>query len=311
MLLFALSGCDPTGDDVDGGRLDAGIADVGPIDGGPRCPDVDLSSMVGVPVLASTTDDAERVVALTCGSGEASRGRFYVWTAPRTGDFVFTTAGADFDSVLAVMDGATCSSAELACGDNLDIDLTSRVALRVTAERRYVIAISGFDAAAAGYFALNIIEAPAMERDCADTIDEDLDGNVDCADPDCAEETRCIEICDDDVDNDGNGDVDCDDIDCEREAACLEICDDDVDNDGNGDIDCFDFDCVDAPACPEDCDNDADDDRDGATDCQDARCFTDSGCVEIDCGNEIDDDGDGATDCGDLDCELDLTCGGD
>ncbi len=307
--LLVLAGCETT-EEVDGGRPDGGSMDVGPIDGGPRCPDVDLGTMEGAPVLASMTDDAERFVALSCGSGTASRGRFYVWTAPRTGDFVFTTAGADFDSVLAVLDGEECSAPELACGDNLDTDLSSRVALRVTADRRYVLAVSGFDESAAGYFALTIAEAPATETDCGDGTDEDLDGNTDCGDPDCDEVTRCVEICDDDVDNDGNGAIDCDDLDCEEATVCLEICDDEVDNDGNGAIDCADFDCVESAACPEDCDNDTDDDGDGATDCEDARCFTDPSCVEIDCANEIDDDGDGATDCGDLDCELDERCAG-
>ena len=42
----------------------------------------------------------------------------------------------------------------------------------------------------------------------------------------------CPEDCADGVDNDGNGDVDCDDPACAE--ACAEVCDDGIDNDEDG-----------------------------------------------------------------------------
>jgi YVTN family beta-propeller protein len=65
--------------------------------------------------------------------------------------------------------------------------------------------------------------------------------------------TPTPEICDDGVDNDGDGDVDCADSDCAGDPACPEpeICDDGVDNDGDGDVDCDDSDCDGDPACEE------------------------------------------------------------
>ncbi len=51
------------------------------------------------------------------------------------------------------------------------------------------------------------------------------------------------EICDNGIDDDGNGDTDCADAACVDDAACQEICDDGIDNDLDGDIDCEDSDC--------------------------------------------------------------------
>lgn len=53
-------------------------------------------------------------------------------------------------------------------------------------------------------------------RTCYDGIDNDCDGTVDSADPDCAQE-----ICDNGWDDDGDGKIDCSDRkDCNKHAAC-------------------------------------------------------------------------------------------
>lgn len=56
------------------------------------------------------------------------------------------------------------------------------------------------------------------ESDCADGIDDDADGLVDCEDGDCF--AVCIEDCSDDADNDADGLVDCADDDCMAEPQC-------------------------------------------------------------------------------------------
>jgi len=61
-----------------------------------------------------------------------------------------------------------------------------------------------------------------------------------------------IEICDDNIDNDWDGDTDCSDSDCNEDSLCVtspEICDDNIDNDNDGDIDCTDPDCHQDPVC--------------------------------------------------------------
>jgi len=95
---------------------------------------------------------------------------------------------------------------------------------------------------------------------CNDGIDNDGDGQVDCADSDCANDSFCqwwnnpTEICDDGIDNDSDGQVDCADSDCATDSVCqwgnpVEICNDGIDNDGDFYFDCFDMDCDSDPLC--------------------------------------------------------------
>src|SRR3989344_3218550 len=94
----------------------------------------------------------------------------------------------------------------------------------------------------------------AGESDCMNSIDDDGDGDEDCADSDCdgfiscdggGPETQCT----DDIDNDDDGYTDCNDPNCDNDPSCYggfgdsEVCDDSVDNDGDGDTDCNDSDC--------------------------------------------------------------------
>ena len=161
---------------------------------------------------------------------------------------------------------------------------------------------------------------------CDDLQDNDDDGLIDCADPNCElfgacepTETRC----DDGFDNDGDGDTDCDDADCD--AVCSptyeQLCNDGIDNDGDGDTDCADLDCSGSLWCesPEvSCDDGFDNDGDGQIDCADADCDGEGACeaTETSCGDGIDNDSDDATDCADSDCvgqglceATELSCG--
>ena len=55
------------------------------------------------------------------------------------------------------------------------------------------------------------------EADCGNMVDDDNDGDTDCADSDCTGNMSCPEtetICDDNVDNDFDGETDCADSDC-------------------------------------------------------------------------------------------------
>ena len=58
---------------------------------------------------------------------------------------------------------------------------------------------------------------------CSGGVDEDFDGLVDCADPDCTGETGCPtgEICGNGIDDDGDGYTDCDDAECGTLGICL------------------------------------------------------------------------------------------
>ena len=94
----------------------------------------------------------------------------------------------------------------------------------------------------------------------------------------------CLEDCDDRKDNDLNGQIDCADPNCAQDPACaapLERCDNGRDDDRDGIIDCADPDCLQDPACavPERCDNGQDDDRDGGVDCLDLDCAQEPKCA--------------------------------
>jgi hypothetical protein len=150
-------------------------------------------------------------------------------------------------------------------------------------------------------------QLPDAPEVCGDGIDNDNNGDLDCADLACSEDASCVEVCNDDQDNDDDGDTDCDDFDCFGDDACVEVCNDQVDNDDDDDVDCADFDCEFDPACAEVCNDQQDNDGDGRTDCEDAACGEAPGCVEV-CGDQIDNNGDGDVDCSDSDCIFDEAC---
>lgn len=124
-----------------------------------------------------------------------------------------------------------------------------------------------------------------IEVCCDNGIDDDGDGNSDCADGDCQ------------VDNDGDGHYvapcgnDWDDDDPDVYPGAPEICDDDKDNDQDGNIDCRDSDCL------------GDSDGDGyrikpcGDDCNDSDADVNPGLAEV-CDDGKDNDCDGSTDCG-------------
>jgi hypothetical protein len=117
---------------------------------------------------------------------------------------------------------------------------------------------------------------------CSDGVDNDDDGWIDDADPDCdggeaLEAGFGTTACNDGLDNDGDSLTDADDPDCTdaRNLSERPECDDGVDNDGDGWIDDAD----------PDCENGAETGRSGAP-----------------CNNGLDDDGDGRVDKLDPDC---------
>jgi len=149
------------------------------------------------------------------------------------------------------------------------------------------------------------------EYECGDGADEDEDGTVDCADPDCAMRPPCVEgSCRNGVDEDGNGLIDCADPVCEGQPACREAsCTNGTDDDGDGAADCADSDCAGLAPCPEgDCADRVDGDGDGDTDCADSDCADSNACHERRCADRVDDDGDGRTDCADDECVTSVAC---
>ena len=216
------------------------------------CAEDDLGSELGTIATGALTDFPYAYTA-SCGDaagGEPAGGRnapdaFFTWSAPFSGTFTFDTLGSDYDTLLTILDG-DCGGDEIACNDDAfsgDIRTRSSITLDLAEGASITIVVGGWGSST-GDFVLN---ATAVELVCADGIDNDLDGDTDCADEDCVGSEACLEICDDDVDNDLDGDTDCLDSDCD--AVCVEICDDGIDNDDDLDVDCADDECASFPAC--------------------------------------------------------------
>lgn len=197
----------------------------------------------------------------------------------------------------------------------------------------YYIVIDGWQGASSN-FTMTVTCTPSDEQDCGDGVDEDQDGDLDCADVDClgsplCPETQCANLIDDDAD----GNADCGDPDCFLAANCLPeaACDDGADNDIDGAIDCADSDCFGQASCASnDCCTVS-----GAPGCNDATsvscvCAFDNFCCTVSwdaicvsefvsqcggtcsqpevCTDFTDNDLDGFVDCADSDCALDPFC---
>lgn len=170
---------------------------------------------------------------------------------------------------------------------------------------------------------------------CADGVDNDYDGLVDCADTDClvlshlcgeivpeipqdrpesgADADEALQNCSDDVDNDNDGQFDCGDQDCRDipETCCIrentnETCSDGIDNDSNGFADCEDFGCrngIFVDVCNESSDATCDDGKDNDGD-YGVDVVGDPGCGQLPnsiredpaCNDGLDNDGDGKVD---------------
>ncbi len=167
-----------------------------------------------------------------------------------------------------------------------------------------------------------------QERNCHDDLDNDDDGEIDCADQDCYESPDCTTVnnvnnvvnpedCFNGQDDNGNGLIDCEDEYCWNEPGCeaqTEFCGNGIDDDRDGDLDCEDEDCRSDPYCAPDelCRNGVDDNENGLVDCEDSACWGVDGCNypdgETDCGDLGDNDDDGYVDCADDDCRENLIC---
>lgn len=156
------------------------------------------------------------------------------------------------------------------------------------------------------YLTLNIANEGTLTPSatvCSDGIDNDLNGQVDCADSSCSANAACTvekpsnSNCFDNIDNDGNGVKDCGENACQvaYPVQCAEntgngtICANGVDDDGDGLGDCADPGCVGYPGCPAGesscvdgggtplgsavcCHDGGDNDANGQSDCSDASC---------------------------------------
>ena len=307
-------GCDPTTELA----CEDGVDDDN--DGAVDCADTDCALACATDACAAvqpvpesgeatgTTAEAPATLEGSCGfDGDAPEA---VYSLRRDVDtrFCARTGGSAFDTRLYVLDACAPDATELVCADD-GIGRQSEVEFVAPGGVDVFIVVDGFDGAR-GAYVLTVIEGPCVvpPEQCTGGADEDGDGAIDCADPDCVLDAACVdpEICFDTIDNDGDGAIDCADTDCATAPNCLgfEDCTNGRDDDGDRLTDCADPDCLLSPLCgpPEVCDNGIDDDRDTDTDCADSDCATFPACIAEVCDNGVDDNANGSTDCADVAC---------
>lgn len=171
-----------------------------------------------------STDLAVDNVAVSCaaGAGPDLVGGFRL-THDSNVAFSFTQQGYHVVA-LATESGATswCDDAEIACLDPGGVDLGLERHFMLPAAR-YFLLVEAVSEAATGLGTMELqIYDPSVEL-CDDSLDNDGDGQTDCADDDCTADPACVPEtrCHDGLDDDGDGWTDCADLDCMGTNACF------------------------------------------------------------------------------------------
>ena len=129
---------------------------------------------------------------------------------------------SSLDAVIRVL--GTCTDVTPTCLLSSDSPETNLV-FTAPADGTYYVVLENYSSTSTyGYnFTINLI--PDSELNCTDGLDDDLDGDIDCADADCASASTCGPentdvFCADSIDNDADGLTDCADTDCYGHPGC-------------------------------------------------------------------------------------------
>ncbi|MBX2802463.1 MAG: hypothetical protein KTR31_32585 [Myxococcales bacterium] len=165
-------------------------------------------------VVTGTTVGAEDDDAGTCG-GDGEADLIFDFTAPAAGDYGFlvTNGATGFDAVLYTRD--VCGGTEGECVDEPGA-AGEAIVVTMAQDEEILVILDGGE----GIYELGAYAVSPTEADCADGFDEDFDGDLDCADADCAGDLACEEVCDNGIDDNNDKLVDCDDPQCVDEPIC-------------------------------------------------------------------------------------------
>ncbi len=163
--------------------------------------------------------------------GQVSKDIWLSYTPAQDGTATFTTCNiASWDTDLVIYTGGCGALNQVACnGDAAGCsNYTSIISnLAVTGGTEYLVRIGSW-ATTGGSGEIEIIFTPGGGTPvevCNNGVDDDGDGAIDCADPDCVADPACvgspIENCSNGVDDDGDGAIDCADPDCAGDPACI------------------------------------------------------------------------------------------
>jgi hypothetical protein len=265
--------------------------------------DCTTAARIGVPGTASgSTASARDDVTPPCGSSSAPD-VVYVFFNPVRQTLTIDTNGSSYDTMLFIRRDNCTSGAVVGCDDDSGVGTASQIVLTNADPGTYYVFVDGWSSSRGAYQLHVTVGGP--REDCANLVDDDGDGLVDCADvADCGTDPTCMMCrptgpentavaCTDGRDNDCDGFVDCLDTECRALPACggcvptggentAVACTDGRDNDCDRLLDCADPDCLGVSVCPcrpTGAENNAfacvdmrDNDCDGRTDCADPEC---------------------------------------
>jgi len=327
---------------------DAGGADAGSDAGAPACtPDMDIAMAIGAAVaMGSTVGAGDDSASATCGSS-GGNDIAISWTAPADGEYVVSTEGSDFDTVLHVRAGADCAGTEVTCNDDGGSGLQSVASFTATAGDTFTFVVDGYDGADEGDYVLNIVQLVCPDGDLGSMTGDAVSMGTTAGAGDATAPTACGSTGAEDIAftwtapstgmwtfdtfgsafdtvlhvHTGSSCGAADETACGDDFSSLQsrvdvmLTSGDmvtivVDGFGTGDVGDYVLSINPTPTVTDEvgaCDDGTDNDRDGAADCLDADCFGYTVCLEI-CDDTADNDGDGDVDCMDSDCFTDPAC---
>ena len=125
----------------------------------------DIRSTIGSSVARGYTCGAANEVTPSCATGSAAD-LTYLWTAPTTNFYRFTTSGTNFNTVLrvALYSSVNMNPPEYTCS-------TSSINLRLVAGQKVLVTVTGINSASCGVFTLGVSTGGcASGESCRDSI---------------------------------------------------------------------------------------------------------------------------------------------
>ena len=259
----------------------------------------------------------------TCGTPYAPLAQtnpedVYSFTCQNNGVVDMAISGLNCDLDIYILDDSCSPFYGCEAGTTNASVTTDRVTFTCTAGQTYYVVVEGYGytgggasghcGAGEGAYTLgfDVSAGTGCSEDCDDGLDNDLDGAIDCADSDCADDP----VCDFDLDNDGYdavayGGTDCNDSNAAVNPGATEYCNG-IDDDCDGSID--ESTAADAYIWYRDADSDSYGNPSASiaactnpagyvsdrTDCDDTRATTHPGAAEV-CDSR-DNDCDGSVD---------------
>ncbi len=164
---------------------------------GDECSNATVASLGSNPVdttgATTSTDPIDDTLCSGSFLGVFNQDIWFSFTAPSTGSLSASLCGATFDTDLSMYSGSCGALTTIACsGDACGLD-SEIPAVPVTAGVTYLFRAGGWGTGSSGTGDLVLsITGGGSPEVCTNGVDDDLDGQTDCADPDCASDPACI-----------------------------------------------------------------------------------------------------------------------